>query len=57
MRSIREYQSNDVDNYQAGIQSYRRLRKLLKHSYLDGHMEQTGIHAIDKHKLLTGSSK
>ena len=48
MRSIREYRSNVAYTYQAGTQGYRRLRKLLGHSYLDGHVEQIGNHAIGK---------
>ena len=47
MRSIREYRSNVADTYQVGIQRYRRLRKLLRHSKLDEHVELIG-NAIGK---------
>ena len=49
VRSIREYRSNASDTYQKGIQSYRRLRRLLRYSQLDVHVDQIDIHAIGKH--------
>ena len=48
MRSISEYQSNVADIYQEGTQVHRRLRKLLRHSQLDGHVVQIDNHAIGK---------
>ena len=48
MRSIREYRSNIADTYQAGIKGYRRLKKLLRHSKQDGHVEQIVNRAMGK---------
>ena len=36
--SIREYQSNVAENHHAGIEGYRKLRRLHWHSRLDSHV-------------------
>ena len=49
---IRKDQFNVAETYWVGTEGYRKLRRLLRHSRLNRHVDQTRYTAIGKHSRL-----